>query len=77
MARLHGTIKRLIREKGLGFIAVASTQEYVFRHAACTGTPFPELREGQPVSFDIGQNRHGPLAENVTTEEVPPPCAGF
>jgi CspA family cold shock protein len=61
----NGTIKRLT-EKGFGFIAAADGIEYFFHQSACTGTPFDELREGQTVSFSIGQGPKGPRAENVT-----------
>ena len=30
-----------------------------------TGTPFDDLREGQTVSFTVGQGPKGPRAENV------------
>jgi 'Cold-shock' DNA-binding domain len=33
--------------------------------SACAGTPFDELREGQMVSFTVGQGPKGPCAENV------------
>jgi len=68
MARMKGTIKRLVRDKGFGFIAADSGPEYFFHQSGCTGTPFDELREGQAVSFDVGQGPKGPRAENVRTD---------
>jgi len=68
MARMKGTIKRLVGDKGFGFISVDSGPEYFFHQSACTGTPFSELRQGQTVSFDIGQGPKGPRAENVRAE---------
>ena len=68
MAQMSGTIKRLVRDKGFGFIAVSSGPEYFFHRSACTGTSFDELREGQNVSFDVGQGPKGPRAENVRAE---------
>ena len=61
----EGTIKR-ITEKGFGFIASAEGTEYFFHQSACAGTPFDDLREGQAVSFTVGQGPKGPRAENVT-----------
>ena len=61
----NGTIKR-ITEKGFGFIATAEGTQYFFHQSACAGTPFDELREGQPVSFMVGQGPKGPRAEQVT-----------
>ena len=65
MATTNGTIKR-ITEKGFGFIATDAGTEYFFHQSACSGTPFDELREGQAVSFTIGQGPKGPRAENVS-----------
>lgn len=64
MADISGTIKTLTG-KGFGFIAAADGTEYFFHQSACTGTRFDELREGQAVSFTIGQGPKGPRAENV------------
>ena len=36
------------------------------RNTACVGTPFDQLREGQAVSFTVGQGPKGPRAENVS-----------
>jgi CspA family cold shock protein len=65
MASLTGTIKRLIADKGFGFIAAGDGKEYFFHNSACTQTRFDDLREGQSVSFDVGQGPKGPRAENV------------
>jgi CspA family cold shock protein len=65
MATNDGTIKR-ITDKGFGFIATTEGTEYFFHQSACVGTPFDDLREGQPVSFTVGQGPKGPRAENVT-----------
>lgn len=67
MASTNGTIKRLT-DKGFGFIATTDGTEYFFHQSACTGTPFDALREGQTVSFTVGQGPKGPRAENVRAE---------
>ena len=59
----NGTIKRLVSEKGFGFIADASGHEYFFHQSACAS--FDSLREGQNVTFQTGQGPKGPRAENV------------
>jgi cold shock protein len=64
MTTTNGTIKR-ITDKGFGFIATAEGTEYFFHQSACAGTPFDDLREGQTVSFTVGQGPKGPRAENV------------
>jgi CspA family cold shock protein len=64
MATSTGTIKRLVSEKGFGFVADnASGQEYFFHSSACGS--FDSLREGQAVTFQTGQGPKGPRAENV------------
>jgi CspA family cold shock protein len=64
---MNGTVKRLVSEKGFGFVEAADGSEYFFHQSACTGTPFDSLREGQAVTFDTGQGPKGPRAENVRT----------
>ena len=65
MSSMNGTVKRLVSDKGFGFVAASDGNEYFFHHSACLGTPFDGLREGQPVTFDTGQGPKGPRAENV------------
>jgi len=65
MTTTDGTIKRMT-DKGYGFIATPEGTEYFFHQSACSGTSFDELREGQPVSFMVGQGPKGPRAEQVT-----------
>jgi len=65
MANLNGTIKRLVSDKGFGFIAAGDGNEYFFHNSACSGMRFDELHEGQNVTFERGQGPKGPRAENV------------
>ena len=65
MAPMHGTIKRLVSEKGFGFILGGDGFEYFFHNSACQQTMFDDLREGQTVTFDVGQGPKGPRGENV------------
>jgi cold shock protein len=65
MAR--GTIKRIQRDKGFGFIRDNSGQEYFFHRSAVQGS-FDSLSEGQRVSFDEEQSPKGPRAGNVRAE---------
>ncbi len=66
MARLNGTIKKVMSDKGFGFVASDAGTEYFFHQSACNGVQIDELREGQAVSFDEGEGPKGPRAENVT-----------
>ena len=45
-----GTIKRLARDKGFGFIRDSSGQEYFFHRSSVEGS-FDSLSEGQSVSL--------------------------
>jgi cold shock protein len=65
MAAINGTIKRLVSEKGFGFVAAEDATEYFFHHSACSDIRFEDLREGQAVTFQKGQGPRGPRAENV------------
>lgn len=62
---MNGTIKRLVRDKGFGFVSDGSGTEYFFHRSACEGVSFDQLDEGQAVSFEIGRGEKGPRAENV------------
>jgi len=67
MTSMTGTVRRLVSDKGFGFVAASDGNEYFFHQSACLGTPFDGLREGQSVTFDTGQGPKGPRAENVRT----------
>jgi len=64
-ATMNGTIKRLVSEKGFGFLAAGDGSEYFFHQSACNGCQFDSLREGQAVTFEKGQGPKGPRGENV------------
>ena len=62
-----GTIKRVARDKGFGFIRDAGGQEYFFHRSSVQGS-FDSLSEGQRVSFDEEDSPKGPRAANVRPE---------
>ena len=48
-----GTIKRLVRDRGFGFIQPTGESEDIFFHnSAIAGGMFDSLNEGQQVEFD-------------------------
>ena len=61
----QGTIKKLVSEKGFGFIA-GERGELFFHHSAVQGASFESLQEGQAVEYTEGQGPKGPRAETVT-----------
>jgi CspA family cold shock protein len=60
----QGTIKKLISDKGFGFIE-GERGELFFHHSSVQGATFETLQEGQAVSYDEGRGPKGPRADNV------------
>jgi len=60
----EGTIKKLTT-KGFGFIKGEDEEELFFHSSGAQGVSFNDLREGQKVSYTVGQGPKGPRAENV------------
>jgi CspA family cold shock protein len=60
----QGTIKKVIADKGFGFIE-GERGDVFFHHSAIQGTTIEELRIGQEVTYDEGRGPKGPRAENV------------
>ncbi|MEO8682478.1 MAG: cold shock domain-containing protein [Vicinamibacterales bacterium] len=66
MAVLTGIIARLLLDKGFGFIRTSDDLEYFFHRSALPpGALFEQLREGQAVTFHVGDSAKGPRAELV------------
>lgn len=62
--RLAGTVKRVIVDKGFGFLAAAGTGTEYFFHKSAT-SDFSALYEGAPVTFLPTTGPKGPRAEQV------------
>jgi CspA family cold shock protein len=60
----QGTIKKLIADKGFGFID-GERGDLFFHHSAVEGTSIEALRVGQAVTYEEGRGPKGPRAENV------------
>ncbi len=60
----QGSIKKLISNKGFGFIE-GESGELFFHSSAVENSSFEELREGQSVEYVEGSGPKGPRAENV------------
>ena len=60
----QGTIKKLIADKGFGFIA-GDGGELFSHHTSVEGANFEDLTEGQTVEYNEGTGPKGPRAENV------------
>jgi CspA family cold shock protein len=63
---MTGTIKKLVSDKGFGFITAEGLAKDLFFHSnSLNGVAFAELREGDAVSFDTEETPKGPAAVNV------------
>ena len=60
----EGTIKRLT-DRGFGFIETGDNKDMFFHMSNLEGVQWDDLREGQKVTFEIGEGPKGPRAEQV------------
>jgi len=67
---LKGKIKKLIGERGFGFITDENGKEVFFHRSALAGEDFNALEEGTSVEFDLEDGPKGPRAVNVKAEKV-------
>jgi CspA family cold shock protein len=54
-----GTIRRLISDRGFGFIHPSEGADLFFHNSELQGAVFTSLREGQEVEYEIGKGRDG------------------
>ena len=67
----QGKIKRLVSDRGFGFVEGEQGDDLFFHHSEVNGSSFEELQEGQTVSYVVGQGKKGPCATSVRlTAEV-------
>ena len=59
-----GTIKKLVLDRGFGFIAAEDGKEYFFHRSGSEGD-FDSLQGGEKVSFEIESSPKGPRANRV------------
>lgn len=63
---MTGTIKRLVADKGFGFILPEGADKDLFFHSsALVGVTFTDLHDGDKVTFDTEDSDKGPRAVNV------------
>jgi cold shock protein len=60
----QGTIKKVIADKGFGFIS-GERGDLFFHSSSVEGTTIEALRVGQNVTYEEGRGPKGPRAENV------------
>lgn len=64
----NGTIKKLVSDRGFGFIAQDDGKEIFFHRSQVAGDRFDSLKEGDKVTFERGKDPRSDRdrAENVT-----------
>ena len=67
-----GTIKKLVSDRGFGFIKAEDGQEYFF-HRSGTEGDFDGLQGGEKVTFEIETSPKGPRAKSVRGASAPEP----
>ncbi|MBU2496105.1 MAG: cold shock domain-containing protein [Candidatus Omnitrophica bacterium] len=60
-----GKIKKLVRDRGFGFIADTDGKEVFFHQTSLVETTFDALNEDQSVEFEVEKSDKGPRAANV------------
>jgi CspA family cold shock protein len=61
-----GTIKKVVSDRGFGFIAAEDGKEYFFHRDGLTPSlDFERLSGGEKVQFDVEQSPKGARAKNV------------
>lgn len=60
----QGTVKKVIADKGFGFIE-GEHGDVFFHFSALEGVTIEELQVGQSVTYEEGSGPKGPRAENV------------
>lgn len=57
-----GSIKRIVRDRGFGFIAAEDGREVFFHRSGLADLEFADLKEGQKVEFEVEKSDKGPKA---------------
>jgi len=61
-----GTIKKVVADRGFGFITAEDAKEYFFHRGALDSSlDFDRLVGGERVQFDVEQSPKGPRASRV------------
>jgi len=67
---LKGTVKKLIRDRGFGFITSEDGTEVFFHRSDLVAADFDSMEEGAAVEFEMGTGAKGPRAVKVQVTEA-------
>ena len=62
---MTGKIKRIVADRGFGFILGSDKKEYFFHSKALKNIKFEDLRAEMEVTFEDSEGTKGPRAEDV------------
>jgi CspA family cold shock protein len=60
-----GKVKKVVFERGFGFISDTDGREVFFHQSSIIDAKFSDLTEGQEVEFEIEDTAKGPRAINL------------
>jgi CspA family cold shock protein len=60
-----GKIKKLIRDRGFGFISATDGREIFFHSNSLLDAKFEDLNSDQAVGFEVEKSHKGPKAVNI------------
>lgn len=60
-----GKIKKLIKDRGFGFISDTDGREVFFHQGGLVDVKFADLKENQEVEFEVETTEKGPRAIDV------------
>lgn len=60
-----GTVKWFNKSKGYGFIVQEDGKDIFFHRSDLDRTAYNVIKDGDPVTYDLGEGRKGPKAVNV------------
>jgi CspA family cold shock protein len=64
-----GTIKKVVRDRGFGFISDTDGRELFFHQSSLVGVAFDRLSGDEKVTFEVENSPKGPRAVNISVTE--------
>ena len=61
-----GKIKKVVRERGFGFISDTDGREVFFHQSGLVDVQFDSLKEDQKVEFEVENSPKGPRAVSIS-----------
>lgn len=68
----QGTIKKIVSDRGFGFISSGEGNDVFFHHSAVADEGFDSLHEGQTVDFEVDQGDGGGRGKGPRATSVRP-----